>query len=61
MASRAFDSQEEGNNNQVAGTHVSTQNFGTISVSGDNENRILLLKTFDASGKLLWEKEVQKQ
>ena len=61
MASKAFDSEHEGNNNQVKGTHVATQNFGSITVSGDNEHRVLLLKTFDASGKLLWEHEIQKQ
>jgi alkaline phosphatase D len=61
MASKAFDSENEGNTNQVKGTHVATQNFGTISVSGDYKNRLLLLETFDATGKLLWEKEVQKQ
>ena len=61
LASKAFDSQDEGNNNQVSGTHVATQNFGTISVSGDYINRVLLLKTFDAAGKLLWQKEIQKQ
>jgi len=61
LASKAFDSENEGNNNQVSGTHVATQNFGTISVSGTDENRTLELKTFDATGKLLWEKEIQKQ
>lgn len=61
LASKAFESENEGNNNQVKGTHVATQNFGTISVSGDYQNRKLTLKTFDATGKLLWEKEIQKQ
>ena len=61
LASRAFDSENEGNNNQVKGTHVATQNFGTISVSGDYKNRKLVLKTFDAKGTLLWEREIPKQ
>ena len=61
LASKAFDSKDEGNNNQVEGTHVATQNFGTISVSGDKKNRTLLLKTFDASGTLLWERKISKQ
>ncbi|MDB4061425.1 alkaline phosphatase family protein [Vicingaceae bacterium] len=61
MASKAFDSENEGNTNQVKGTHVATQNFGTITVLGDYETRSLLLKTFNASGKLLWEHKIQKQ
>ena len=61
LASKAFDSENEGNNNQVKGTHVATQNFGTISVSGDYQNRKLVLKTFDAKGTLLWEREIPKQ
>ncbi len=61
MASKAFGSENEGNTNQVKGTHVATQNFGTIAVSGDYKNRVLLLKTFNAAGKLLWEHEIQKQ
>lgn len=61
MASKAFDSKNEGNKNQVKGTHVATQNFGTISVSGTRKNRTLILKTFDAEGELLWEKEIVKQ
>jgi alkaline phosphatase D len=61
MASRAFDSKDEGNDNQVEGTHVATQNFGTISVSGQYKNRVLKLKTFDSKGTLLWQKEISKQ
>ena len=61
MASKAFDSENEENSNQVKGTHVATQNFGTIAVSGDYTNRTLLLKTFDAIGKLMWEQEIRKQ
>ena len=61
MASKAYDSEKEGNTNQVEGTHVATQNFGTIAVHGDSKNRMLLLKTFDAAGKVLWEKEIQKE
>jgi alkaline phosphatase D len=61
MASKAFDSENEGNTNQVKGTHVATQNFGTISVSGEYRDRKLVLKTFDSTGKLLWEKQILKQ
>ncbi|MFB1023219.1 MAG: alkaline phosphatase D family protein [Vicingaceae bacterium] len=61
MASKAFDSKDEGNDNQVEGTHVATQNFGTISVSGQYNNRVLKLKTFDSKGTLLWQKEIAKQ
>lgn len=61
LASKAFDSKDEGNSFQLEETHVATQNFGTISVSGKYKNRILTLNCFDASGKKLWSKIINQQ
>ncbi|MBL4709084.1 MAG: alkaline phosphatase family protein [Flavobacteriales bacterium] len=61
LASKAFDSNNEGNTLQVKGTHVATQNFGTISLKGDLMEREMSLKTFDSNGKLIWERKIEQQ
>lgn len=61
LASKAFESDNEGNTLQVKGTHVATQNFGTISLNGALGKRILTMRTFDSEGKLVWEKPIQQQ
>jgi alkaline phosphatase D len=61
LASKAFDSEKEGNTNQVKGTHVATQNFGILKLKGQNENRSLTIETYDSKGVLIWQKEIIKQ
>ncbi|MCB9398714.1 MAG: alkaline phosphatase D family protein [Acidobacteria bacterium] len=47
---------------RVEGTLVNTvRNFGTISVSGPRKERQMTLRTFDAEGKLLWEKVLTRK
>lgn len=61
LTSKAYDTQDEGNSLQVKGTHVSTQNFGILEVSGSWGERILSVKTFDKAGQLLWKEEITQQ
>lgn len=61
LASRAFDSQSEGNQLQVEGTHVSVQNFGIISLSNQDKDRVLTISTFNKEGDLIWSKEIKHQ
>lgn len=61
LASRAFDSKDEGNFNQVTNTHVATQNFGILTLSGKRDSRTLTIKTLDSDGELIWEKLIEKQ
>jgi len=61
LSSKAYDSRDEGNNLRVEGTHVSTQNFGLLSVTGSLKERKLLLQNFDSKGNLLWKYEIEKQ
>lgn len=61
LTSKAYDTHDEGNSLQVEGTHVSTQNFGILHVSGSWGQRILTIKTFDKAGQLLWEEAISQQ
>lgn len=61
LSSKAYNSSDEENELRVKGTHVSTQNFGLLSLSGSFKNRKLLLQNFDAEGKLQWEYEIKKE
>jgi alkaline phosphatase D len=45
----------------VDGTLVEERNFGTLTVSGPREDRVLTLRTFDADGELLWERSIRAQ
>lgn len=40
---------------RVAGTLVEARNFCTLSAEGPSDNRVLVLKSFDAQGKAYWE------
>ncbi|MEF8866450.1 MAG: alkaline phosphatase D family protein [Salinibacter sp.] len=52
----------EGKNpNRVDGTLVEQRNFGTLTISGPREDRVLTLRTFDADGGLLWERTIRAQ
>ncbi len=61
LASKAYDTNDEGNVLRVEGTHVATQNFGTLSFSGPFQSRKLQIKTFDSAGTLLWEHVIEKE
>jgi alkaline phosphatase D len=47
--------------NRVDGTLVEERNFGTLTVSGPREDRVLTLRTFDVQGDLLWERSIRAQ
>ncbi len=61
LSSKAYDTANEGNSFRVEGTHVATQNFGILELSGPFETRTLGIKTFNAKGELIWEKVIEKQ
>lgn len=61
LSSKAYNSSDEGNTLRVEGTHVSTQNFGIIELEGPFKERQLLLKNYDANGKLMWEHKIKRQ
>jgi alkaline phosphatase D len=61
LTSKAFDTNDEGNNLRVKGTHVSTQNFGIIELSGPLKERLFTIKTFDSEGALLWTEKISRQ
>ena len=61
LASKAYNTSNEGNNLRVEGTHVDTQNFGFLSLSGSFEERLLSIKTYNAKGMLMWERLITKE
>ena len=61
LTSKAYNTFDEGNNLRVEGTHVSTQNFGIINVSGKLNERILTLQSFNKEGEVQWEKKITQQ
>ena len=56
LTSGAHDPEDEVNKNRVAGTLVTTNNFGVLSFSGPAAERKLGIQVFGAAGGLLWEK-----
>ena len=61
LTSKSYNSSEEGNTLRVKGTHVSTQNFGKLSLSGDYKNRELTISTFNTKGEKLWEETITRE
>lgn len=61
LSSKAYNSVDEPNSLRVDGTHVATQNYGQLELKGPFKERELVMKCFDSSGKLLWEKTIVKQ
>jgi len=61
LTSKSYDSSEEGNTLRIKGTHVSTQNFGKLSLSGDYKNRKLTIITFSSKGEKLWEETITRE
>ncbi|WP_136669269.1 alkaline phosphatase [Flavobacterium sp. H122] len=53
--------EKEENKYRVAGSLFMQHNFGTISFSGDKDNRQLKLSLFDKDGKELWNKVITKK
>jgi alkaline phosphatase D len=52
---------DDGTPNRVNGTLVEQRNFGTLTVSGPEDDRELTLRTFDTEGELLWERTIRAQ
>ncbi len=61
LTSKAYDTSNEENNFRVEGTHVNTQNFGLLNLSGSFEERVLTIQTYDRSSKLIWEQKIKRQ
>jgi alkaline phosphatase D len=53
--------KKENNTNRVAESAFGVNNFGTISFSGNKENRQMKLSLFDNEGKELWNKVILKK
>ncbi len=53
--------KQDKNTNQVEGSLFAMNNFGTISFSGNKENRQMKLSLFDKEGAALWNKVILKK
>ena len=53
--------EREANPLKVAGSSFFVHNFGTLSFSGNKENRQLKMTLFDKDGKELWNKIILKK
>jgi alkaline phosphatase D len=51
--------RDENNSFRVEGTYVEDQNYGFISVKGEEDNRRLEIRILDKDNKLLWERTIQ--
>lgn len=49
------------NPNRVHGTLVEQRNFGTLTVSGPREDRVLTLRTLGVDGDLLWKRTIRAE
>lgn len=61
LTAKAYDSIEEENQLRVDSSHVATQNFGLLEISGNPGERILHIKTIGKNGDVLWEKRIKQQ
>ncbi len=57
LTSGTYDHTDEPNTLRVPGTMVGVRNFGTLEFTGPRKERVLTLRTHDAEGKILWEKQ----
>ncbi|HRO99461.1 MAG TPA: alkaline phosphatase family protein, partial [Flavobacteriales bacterium] len=60
LTSGAYSPKEE-NALRVGGTLVEQRNFATLSFSGPLKERVMTIRCFDATGKLLWEREIARE
>lgn len=61
LSSKSYNTIDEANSLRIEGTHVATQNYGQLELKGAFSTRELAFKCFDAKGKLLWERIIEKQ
>jgi alkaline phosphatase D len=61
LSSKAYDTSDEANILRLEGTHVSTQNFGLLSLKGPFKERKLSISTYDKTGALIWERTIERQ
>lgn len=60
LTSKAYDHSEEPNKHRLEGTHVGTQNFAQISITGKMKQRVCTINIYDAKGQLQWSQEIQE-
>jgi hypothetical protein len=53
------DAAEKQNADFVPGTPIGKRQFGMIRVTGPGGDRVLALKSYDATGKLLWRSAIR--
>jgi len=58
LTSGTYDHSGEPNHNRMEGTSVGVRNYGTLTFSGPRKERIMTIRTHDAEGNLLWERQV---
>lgn len=61
LSSKSYNTSDEPNTLRIEGTHVSTQNYGQIELSGTFEERVAIMRCFNSKGKLMWERKIEKQ
>lgn len=61
LSSKSYNTSDEPNTLRIEGTHVSTQNYGQIELSGTSEERVAVMRCFNSKGKLMWERIIEKQ
>lgn len=62
LSSRSYaERSPEDNTLRVEGTEVSEQNYGRVSIRGDQDARQLKIEVFDTEGKLLWDRTIESE
>ncbi len=57
LTSGTYDHSDEPNTLRVPGTMVGHRNFGTLEVTGPRKERVMTIRTHDAKGDIIWERE----
>ena len=57
LTSGTYDHSDEPNTLRVPGTMVGNRNFGTLEVTGPRKERVMTIRTHDAKGDIIWERE----
>lgn len=61
LTAGSHDASDEANTLRVKGSHVGTQNFGMIEITGPRKKRKAKLSLYDKDGKSLWSYELEAE
>ena len=56
LTSSTYDHSGEPNHNRLEGTIIGVRNYGTLTLTGPRNDRVMTFRTHDANGQLLWER-----